>query len=347
MRTPSRSAVPVTERVRVLLPVRDEVHHVGPCLEALRAQLGAVDLHVLVLDDGSSDATAQVVQQHVDADPRVRLVRGDGEPPAGWLGKTWACHRLAAEVDDDADVLVFVDADVRLQPDAVAASVELMRSHDLDLVSPYPRQVAVTWPERLLQPLLQWSWLTFLPLRAAERSARPSLSAANGQLLVVDARAYRDAGGHASVRDAVLEDIALVAALKRVGRRGVVVDGTHLAQCRMYDGWPALRDGYTKSLWSAFGSAPGAVAVSSLLAWMYVVPPVAALAGSPAGWVGYAGGVAGRVVVARRVGGRVWPDALTHPASVVAFDLLVLRSLRARRAGTLRWKGRLITQEQR
>lgn len=343
LRTPPPDPTTSRERVRVLLPVRDEVHHVGACLTALRAQTGVDDLHIVVIDDRSSDATPDVVQQHVDADPRVTLLRGTGEPPPGWIGKPWACQRLAEAVGDDADVLVFVDADVRLEPHAVAASVELLRTAGLDLVSPYPRQLAVTWPERLVQPLLQWSWLTFLPLRAAERSSRPSLSAANGQLLVVDAAAYREAGGHTAVRDAVLEDIAFVVALKEVGRRGVVVDGTHLARCRMYDGWPAVRDGYTKSLWSAFGSTPGAVGVAALLAWMYVLPPVAALTGSRAGWIGYAGGVTGRVVAARRTGARGWPDVLAHPASVATFDLLVLRSLRARRSGTLRWKGRLLT----
>jgi hypothetical protein len=72
----------------------------------------------------------------------------------------------------------------------------------------------------------------------------------------------------------------------------------------------------------------------------YVVPPVAAARGSRAGFAGYAAAVAGRVVAARRTGGRVWPDALAHPASIVAFCALVARSLARHRAGALRWKGR-------
>ena len=158
-------------------------------------------------------------------------------------------------------MLVFVDADVVLAPHAVAASVALLRWAALDLVSPYPRQLAVTPAERLVQPLLQWSWLTTLPLRLAERSPRPSLAAANGQLLVVDAAAYRRAGGHRAVRAEMLEDVALLRAVKAAGGRGGVVDGTALATCRMYAGWPDLRDGYAKSLWSAFGSPAGAAAV--------------------------------------------------------------------------------------
>ncbi|WP_345714047.1 glycosyltransferase, partial [Kineococcus glutinatus] len=178
--------------------------------------------------------------------------------------KAHACAQLAAAAR--GDVLVLVDADVTLAPHAVAAAVDLLCRSGLDLVSPYPRQVAATAAERLVQPLLQWSWLTTLPLRTAETSRRPSLSAANGQFLVVDAAALRRAGGFAAVRSAVLDDVALVRAVKAAGGRGGVADGTALATCRMYEGWAALREGYAKSLWSAFGPPPAAAAVAAALA---------------------------------------------------------------------------------
>jgi hypothetical protein len=214
LRVPPADPPPVAEPVALLLPVRDEAHRVEPCLRALLAQTGVRDLRILVLDDGSTDGTADVVRRVAGADPRVRLV--EGQPlPAGWWGKPWACAQLAGEAAaDDPAVLVFVDADVVLARHAVAASVALLRWAALDLVSPYPRQLAVTPAERLVQPLLQWSWLTTLPLRVAERSARPSLAAANGQLLVVDAEAYRRAGGHQAVRAEMLEDVALLRAVK-------------------------------------------------------------------------------------------------------------------------------------
>ncbi len=108
----------------------------------------------------------------------------------------------------------------------------------------------------------------------------------------------------------------------------------------MYDGWGALRDGYMKSLHAAFGSPAGALGVGALLALGWVVPPVAALAGSRVGAVGWAAGVAGRVVAGRRTGGRVWPDAVAHPVSVAALLGLTAASWRGRRAGALQWKGR-------
>jgi hypothetical protein len=329
LRTPTATSAPVP--VSVLLPLRDEAARVEPCLRGLFSQQG-VDLEVVVLDDGSTDGTADVVRRVAAGDPRVRVLSGRGLP-AGWLGKPYACQQLADAAAVTSDVLVFLDADVVLAPHAVAATVALLEETGLDLLSPYPRQESpgVT---ALLQPLLQWSWLTFLPLRVAERSPRPSLSAANGQLLAVRRSAYDRAGGHAAVRGEVVEDVELLRALKRTGGRGGVCDGTALATTRMYGSWDELRDGYTKSLWTL--PAP----TLALLAVLYVVPPVAALRGSRAGLLGYAAGVAGRAVSARRTGGRALPDSLAHPLSVAAFCLLAVRSRLHRRRGTLSWKGR-------
>jgi Glycosyl transferase family 2 len=337
LRTPVDDPAPVHERVSVLIPARDEAARIGVCLASVLDQVSAPDLEILVLDDGSSDGTGEVARRVTEGDPRVRILPGDPLPD-GWLGKPHACDQLARAAT--GSVLVFVDADVVLAPHAVAATVRLLRDAGLDLVSPYPRQIAETWSERLVQPLLQWSWLTLLPLRLAEASPRRSLSAANGQLLAVDAEVYRRAGGHRAVRAEVLDDVALVRAVKAAGGRGGVVDGTRLATCRMYENWSELHGGYTKSLWAAFGSPQGAVAAVGTLGVVYVLPPLAALRGSLVGLVGYGAAVTGRYVVAERTGGRSLPDSLGHPASVALLGWLTAASLLRRRRGRLRWKGR-------
>ena len=344
LRVPENDPVEAGERVSVLLPVRDEAHRVTDCLESLLEQIRVPDLEILVMDDGSSDGTAEVVRTIAGSDPRVRRLTAP-EFTADWLGKPHACQALADAAT--GSVLVFVDADVRLAPHAVAAAVQLLRGSGLQLISPYPRQIALTLSERLVQPLLQWSWLTTLPLGLAERSARPSLSAANGQFLVVDAQTYRRSGGHAAaqVRAAVLDDVALLRSVKAAGGRGGVVDGTALATCRMYESWAELREGYTKSLWSAFGSSAGAGAVVAGLGLIYLVPPVAALGGSLTGLGGYLAAVAGRYAVAERTGGRSLPDALGHPASIALFGWLTARSVAARRRGELVWRGRNLAVE--
>ncbi|MCK9896933.1 glycosyltransferase family 2 protein [Frankia sp. AgB32] len=340
----------VPERVSVILPVRDEAAHLDGCLGALLASAHVPDLEIIVWDDESTDGTGRMLAGWARRDRRV-LARRGGAPPAGWLGKPHACARAAAAAS--GTVLVFVDADVRVAPDGLARAVLLLRESRLDLVSPYPRQVADGLAERLVQPLLTWSWLALLPLRAAERSPRPSLAAAGGQFLCVDAAAYRRAGGHEAVRDQVIEDIALLRAIKRSGGRGVVVDGTDLAANRMYDGWAALRDGYAKSLAAAGGHPVASAAQVGLLGWLFVLPAGAARrrrgrgrAGDrAAGVAGLLAGVAGRVVAARRTGGRSWPDPAAHPVSVALVGYLTALSWWRRRHGGASWKGRALPSD--
>lgn len=339
LRTPPRDPRDVSERVSLLVPARDEAHRIAACITSLIAQESLLDLEILILDDRSSDGTADVVRDIAGGDVRLRVIEGV-EPPSGWLGKPWACEQLAQQAT--GSVLVFVDADVVVAPRGIAATIHTMREAGLDLVCPYPRQIALTPAERIVQPLLQWSWLTTLPLAMAERSPRESLVAANGQLLAIDTFAYHRAGGHDAVRAEVLDDVALLRAVKRTGGSGNVVDGTEVATCRMYESWDDLEAGYTKSLWSAFGSPAGAAGAMGLLSLIYVVPPIAAVMGSRTGALGAAAGVAGRVMVARRTGARVWPDSLAHPVSIGALAYLTAQSWSRRRAGSLTWKGRAV-----
>ena len=346
LRRPSENPPATDRRVSICIPARDEAGSIGPCIEAVLGSIGVGELEVLVLDDGSTDTTGSEIEAMADRDPRCRLLRG-GPLPGGWLGKPNACQQLGDAAT--GDVLVFIDADVRLAPHAIAATVDLMARAELALASPYPRQLAQTPAERLVQPLLQWLWLTFLPLRLAERPWPVSMAAANGQFLAIDRATYRAIGGHGAVRNAVIEDVWLARAVKQAGGRAGVVDGTGLATCRMYDGWTELRDGYTKSLWAVFGSPVGAVAVGALLGLAYLVPPAGAVVGlavgrsrlAAVGAVGYLVAVGGRAVSARRTGGRV-ADAAAHPLSIAVLLGLLARSRRHRRLGLLRWKGRSI-----
>ena len=346
VRRPRDEAVTVNERVSVLLPARDEAGRITPTLRSLLAQEGLPDLEILVLDDGSTDGTGDVVRQVVGTDPRVKVIDGpDDAPPPGWLGKSWACHRLSQEAT--GDVLVFVDADVDLTPRAIASTIHQMREAGLDLLSPYPRQVAVTPAERITQPLVVWSWVTALPIRITERSHYPSMAAAIGQFLVVDARAYRISGGHTAVADMIIEDVGVLRALKRHGFKGAPADGSAVASCRMYDSADDIYAGYTKSVWSVFQPAIAAYALAGVMVGAYVAPPIFALVGPGKrtrmwGFTGYGAGVLGRYVVARRTGERVWPDVLAQPVSMAAFAGLIVESIRRHRAGTLTWRGRAI-----
>ncbi|MCG7596428.1 glycosyltransferase family 2 protein [Mycobacterium sp. PSTR-4-N] len=343
LRRPEEHPNPAVAAVSVLIPARDEAHRIAPTIRSVLAQKALPDAEILVLDDGSTDGTADVVRCAAGDDPRLEVLTGS-PPPPGWLGKPHACAQLAAAAR--GEILVFVDADVVLAPTAVAGAAMMLEKADAPhLVSVWPRQVTAGALGRLVQPLLAWSWLTTVPLRIAERSRRPSLAVANGQFLAVRADALARAGGWAAVADAVLDDIGLARAVRISGGRTGVADGSGVATCRMYATGRELSAGYRKSLWAAFGSAAGAAAVGAVLCLVYVVPPAAALAGSRVGALGYAAAVIGRLP-ARRWSGRGGAgdlfDAAGHPVSVLALLGLLASSWVGRRRGTLQWKGRAL-----
>ncbi|MBU6245410.1 MAG: glycosyltransferase [Actinomycetales bacterium] len=343
-RQPVRPRIPVAERVSVLIPARDEAHRIGPTLTALLRQECLADVEFIVLDDGSADDTADRVRAIAGDDPRVRLIHGGDEPPPdGWLGKPWACHRLASQAT--GSVLVFLDADVTLEPWAIASCVQLMRELGHQLVSPWPRQVCDSPAERVTQPLLNWAWLSLMPMWLAMRSSNPLWSLANGQFLVFDAQAYRASGGHAAVCGKVIEDVTIMANLKRHGYLSTPVIGAEIASCRMYTSAREVYEGYSKNLWSLFPSKAPAITVAGLATLVYFVPPAAALVSrDPSvrrwGALGYASAALGRVVIARRVGEPAFPDAFAHPLSIMAFLGILGASIARHDRGTLRWKGR-------
>lgn len=336
LRRPPDDPPSVRAAVSILIPARDEAHRITPTVRSMLGQQSLDDVEILVLDDGSTDGTADVVRRAAGGDPRVKVLAGS-PPPAGFLGKPNACAQLAAAAR--GEILVFVDADVVLAPHAVAAAVAVLRGpRPLDLLSPWPRQVPTGLSGRLVQPLLAWSWLTTLPVRVAERSRRPSMAVANGQFLLAEAEALARAGGWRSVAGAVLDDIGLARAMRSAGGRTGIADGSALASCRMYGSGHELRDGYRKSLWAAFGSPAGALAVAVSLAVVYVLPAAAAVAGSRVGALGYAAAVVGRAAATRWCGRPL--DAMAHPFSVLALLGLLAWSWAGRVRGSLHWKGR-------
>lgn len=343
LRKPNVQVPPVDELVSVLIPARNEERVIASALASVLSQAGVPRLEVIVLDDNSEDATPAVVNSVVDE--RVRLVSNAEDPPRNWLGKSWACSVLADSAA--GSVLVFMDADVELSPDAIRASVRALRANDFAMVSPYPRQLADNWLGRLTQPLVTWSWCALLPLQWSEQSCRPSLAAANGQFLVMDANAYRAVGGHSSAATAVLEDVALMRAFKSAGLRTCTMDGSDLASCEMYERADQTVDGFAKSLWAAFGSPLGSIGVNALLCVAFIAPPLAAVTARSTtvrtvGTLGYAAGTFSRALVAARMGTRVWPDSALHPASVAAFIGINAVSWRRHVQGSIRWKGRAI-----
>ena len=331
----NRDARQIDESVSILIPMRNEERNVDGVLSSVLATSLLTEREIVVLDDHSFDATTELLKKYSE----VRSISGT-DLPDGWLGKNFACHQLVAH--STGTYLVFVDADVRLSERSIAAAISDMNSFGWDFLSPYPRQIALTFIERLIQPLLQWSWLAGIPLRFAEKRKFLSMVVANGQFLIVKRQAYLAVGGHKAIRHEVIEDLELARLLVSHGFRGGVADGSDIAECRMYDGQKALVAGYSKSLWRAFGSPAGAIVASFILLFSGLLPLLLGIAGYRAAWIGYFFIVLSRYVAAART--RSTPStALIHPLAIITVIYLIAKSWYQKSTGQLLWRGRSVT----
>jgi glycosyltransferase involved in cell wall biosynthesis len=322
-----KGATTISESVDILIPMRDEEDNVeGSLKSALNSEL-LESSSVYALDDNSTDQTGQLISEF-----KVNKLTGS-QLPAGWLGKVWACHNLSKA--GSGKYLVFLDADVRLHPYAIASAITKMNKFGWDFISPYPRQIAGSFLEKLIQPLLQWSWLASVPLRLAEKFPNRSMTIANGQFFVVKRSAYEEAGGHSAIPGEVLDDLELARLLVSKGFKGGVADGSAVASCRMYKTNSQLIDGYTKSLWKAFGGQFGTV-VAILLLFFTGISPYLGI-GAPATFI-----FLSRFLAAIKT--RSNPAyAFLHPISIVILLYLIVLSSMRKSRGTLIWRGRTIS----
>jgi hypothetical protein len=204
-------------------------------------------------------------------DSRVRL---EYSPllPEGWCGKQHACAVLAQRAAHP--FLVFVDADVRLAPNALRRMLAFVKEKDVALASGVPHQELGTFSEWLLLPLIHFILLAFLPIHRMRQTRSPSCSAGCGQLFIARREAYQACGGHADIRDSLHDGIQLPRAFRKAGFRTDLFDATDLASCRMFrsdgDVWRGLARNATEGL-----ATPGMILpMSILLAGGQVLPLV-------------------------------------------------------------------------
>ena len=333
-----RTPAPATRRapISVLIPARDEEANIADAVACVLASRDA-DLELLVLDDHSTDRTRAIL----DAIPDRRLRVLDGAPLLpGWSGKQHACHALAAEARHA--LMVFVDADVRLAPDALARMSGYMeRHHATALASGFPRQVTRTWSERLLLPLIHVMLLCYLPVPLGILSRAPSLGAGCGQLFIARREPYRAAGGHAAIRASRHDGLTLPRAFRRAGFQTGLFDATRLASCRMYSSAALVWEGLTKNATEGMATAAGLPVWTLILGCGHVLPLLLVLlAPSNAALAGLAAALVIRTTLAVRF--RQDPLAIPfHPIAVAALLVIQWASLiRAWRGAPSTWRGR-------
>lgn len=236
-------------KVTVVVPARNEEAVLSDCLHSLRAQThrahGDSLLRIVVVDDGSTDATSAIAQDHATSDQRVRVVRVDGPPP-GWSGKVHAMHVgvESAEPPEPGEWLMFVDADTILAPDLVARLLATAEAVDADLVStpaaPPPTRSA-TWPV-LMAPGLQMIGENAAP------DGRGRKAFAIGHCILLRRSHYEKVGGWATLWCLRNEDIALATVVRDYGGTTRVVNGqgrlTTSGMDPFRQGWASFRKSF-------------------------------------------------------------------------------------------------------
>lgn len=331
----ARGTPPPGTLVSILIPARDEAAHIEGCLRAALLSRD-VAVEVLVMDDGSRDETAAIAARLAAEDGRVRLLSAPPLPP-GWTGKVHACARLAEAARGTH--FLFIDADVRLRAHAAAAMAAHAEEHEIALVTGVPRQRMGGLGEALTVPVINLLMLGYLPGGGRMETARPSLAAACGQLVLVEAAAYRRAGGHAAAPGILHEGISLARRLRAAGLRTEVVDGSRLADCRMYESFGEAWNGFRKNAREGMATPLGLPVWTLLLGGGHLLPWL--LLPHPAALLALLLSLALRGVITWRMREPWWSVPL-HPLAVAVALLIQWSALLGGLVGArpAAWKGR-------
>ena len=238
------NATPSNVPISVCIPARNEARTIRSCVQAVLDQTHS-QMELIIVDDCSSDETAEILESMQRQDPRIKVLRG--QPlPAGWAGKP---HALEQAVQAATGTwLCFVDADTSLAPEAVDACLGEARRTGVDLLSIMTRQLTESFWERCILPLVLSALAVGFP---ADRVNDPTYhdAIANGQFILIRREVFKAVGGYGQIRDRIDEDKALAQLVKWNGYKLVLADGRELAATRMYRGFAEMWEGWTKNIY--------------------------------------------------------------------------------------------------
>lgn len=331
----------------ILIPVRNEAAVIGRTVHQILSQSDQ-QFELILLDDGSTDGTCEAALLGANGDSRLKIIQG--EPlPAGWLGKNWACNQLAQHAAPSSQMLLFTDADVTWAPGSLNAVINEFRRSEAAMLSVWPTQHTVTVAEKLVVPLMKFSILSYLPLIGVHFLPLKAFAAANGQCLLFKRHIYEHIGGHATVADQIIEDVALARATKMFGFNLRLIDGGGLIGCRMYSNWGETAAGFGKNILAGHGNSVPFLLFSTFFHWIVFAMPLI--------WLIIAGnrlaaGLSVLVILLRFIidlfvgvrPGLALVQALCMPLSVLIMTLIALKGLRWHLGAGPEWKGRVLTQ---
>jgi len=267
--------------VSICIPARNEEDVIERAVQSVLRQTYP-NVELLVLDDKSTDATSAILGKiKIDEQELLTIMTGKNKPD-NWLGKSWACHQLSKKAS--GDILFFLDADAWLEPEAISRAVKTMDRDDVDFITVWPMQKLGTFWEKLVIPIVYYGLLSLLPARYVHRTPNwippshrkrfaPRFAAACGQCMIFKKEAYYGIGGHQSVKNEIVEDVALAKQIKKHGYSMRMYHGEGAVHCRMYTSGTEMWQGFRKNFLALYNNSVLAFSVMALLNFIvYVVP---------------------------------------------------------------------------
>ena len=269
---PAQEAPAPDTSLTVVIPAFNEAHNIADCLGSVLASAPPCrDWSVVVVDDESTDATVENAIRAGSTASRFRLIKA-GPRPADerWVGKNWACSKAVEQVS--SDWLLFIDADVRLKPDALQRSLAQAVDEHADLLSLAPRLSCGCLAEWMVQPIMASLLGLGFPILETNDPESPVAFAA-GPFMLFKASTYECIGGHRALAGEVVEDLALARAIKAGGYRLSYLLGLDAVDLRMYADLAALWEGWTKNWFLGLDRDPAkAIGAALVVVLMFTVP---------------------------------------------------------------------------
>lgn len=330
------SEVPV--KWSVLIPARNEEDNIANILLDI-SRISPPPFEVIIFNDNSTDNTSNIAKAYKNYLPQLKVIESKIEElPAGWLGKNWACNRLAQEAS--GNYLLFVDADVRLGNDIGTNWVNYAIEQNLSLLSVFPKQITDTRGSRITVPIMNWILLSLLPLPLVKNCSWSSFSAANGQFMLFKASDYFKIEPHSTFRNSHAEDIAISRFLKKSGYKTATLTGNSSIMCRMYGSLDEAINGFSKNVLHYFGNsyiATIAFVLATTLTPLFLIPWGI---GAIALWLFVV--VAIRVLISATSEQKIIKNIFLMFSQHYFFIVIVIKAIINRMHKNLLWKGRNI-----
>ncbi|MFI5158403.1 MAG: glycosyltransferase [Sphingobacteriales bacterium] len=328
---------PYTALISILIPVRNEQDNILSLLQSIYDQ-DYIDYEVIILDDGSNDATYSICEKFGANHHQFRVIKGQ-KLPHTWLGKNYACHQLAEEAK--GDYFLFLDADEKVNNSLLNSAIHRMHLYDLGLLSLFTNQQMDTFGEKSVVPLMHYVLLNLLPLRLVYLVKNSTVAAASGQFMLFDAEVYRKNEWHKQVKDRVVEDVEIMRLIKSSGYNGEALLANGMISCRMYKNYIEAVNGFSKNFLAGFNYS-----IITLLIYLVVIigGPMIVIMTLNLQLIVFMIGliILTRIMISLSASQNAWLNVLLHPVQMINLTIIAFMAIQKYLTKTTVWKGRQV-----